>query len=362
MNIGIIGSGQLGYMMINDGRKLGNRYYVLNSNGFGPASAISDGSYENDEYRNFVDKCDIVTFEFEHVNEKALEYAESVKKLRPSLKSVQLKKDRELEKNFLSSAGIPVADFRIAESFEEAKRYAKDYGKAMIKLAYGGYDGKGQVLYDHGRVEDMPGEKFVVEKFIDYDFEASVIASRNPDGSIRFHDPSFNCNSEAIFIYNRAPIEDYGMTEIAKKIMEKLDYAGVMGVEFYIRGGKAIVNEYAPRVHNSGHHTLMGSSISQFEEHIRAISGLKISRPVLYRPSGSINILGKRLNEAETNSILSLEETQIYWYGKDEVRKRRKVGHVNVTDRSSSGLKEKIEKILDILYRGKLNEFISFQP
>ncbi|MGC8608488.1 MAG: 5-(carboxyamino)imidazole ribonucleotide synthase [Thermoplasmata archaeon] len=360
MNVGIIGSGQLGYMMINEGRKLNNRYYVLNSNGFGPASSISDGSFDNDSYKEFVDKCDIVTFEFEHVNEEALKYAESIGKLRPSLRSVELKKDRELEKNFLSSNGIAVADFRVAETFSEAKRYAKDYGKAMIKRAYGGYDGKGQVLYDHGKTEEMQGEKFVVEEFINYDFEASIIASRGSDGTVNFHDPSFNYNSNAIFIYNRAPIDDYGMKAISEKIMNALEYVGVMGIEFYIKGGKAIVNEYAPRVHNSGHHTLMGSSISQFEEHIRAISDLKISKLILYEPSGSINVLGKKFDKGEINSILSLGETQIYWYGKEEIRKRRKVGHVNVTDRSIEGLKRKTEKILDILYGGNINDFISF--
>ncbi|WP_010916713.1 5-(carboxyamino)imidazole ribonucleotide synthase [Thermoplasma volcanium] len=358
MNVGIIGSGQLGYMMINEGRRLGNKYFVLDSNGVGPASLIADAHFSVDQYKEFVDKCDVVTYEFEHVLEEALLYAEDQHKLKPSIRPVELKKDRSLEKDYLTGIGLKVANYRVAHSFSEAVRYAKDFGKAMIKNSFGGYDGKGQTIYDNGNYEELKGEKFVVEEFVDFDYEASIIASRSEDKSFRYHDPSFNYNRNAIFIYNYAPIMPANMPDIAKKLMDSLDYVGVMGIEFYVKNGEVIINEFAPRVHNSGHHTLLGSSISQFEEHVRAITGIPISQPILYRPSSSINILGTKLSTDAWNSILSMSSTQIYWYGKEEIRRRRKVGHVNVTAGTVEALIDKIGKIMEIIYPDGIENYI----
>ncbi|WP_297216237.1 5-(carboxyamino)imidazole ribonucleotide synthase [Thermoplasma sp.] len=358
MNIGIIGTGQLGFMMINEGRRLGNRYFTLDSNGVGPASLIADAHFSPDEYRKFVDESDVVTFEFEHVMEEALRYAQSQGKLFPSIEAVDLKKDRSREKDFLSDHGLRVAEYRVANSFEEALRYAKDFGKAVIKNAYGGYDGKGQVIYDGGLSETLKGDKFVVEEFIDFDYEASIIAIRDRDGNFTYFDPTYNYNREAIFIYNIAPTEDLSMPDMALKLMQALDYHGVMGIEFYVKNRQVIINEYAPRVHNSGHHTLLGSSISQFEEHVRAISGLPVPKPVLYRPSSSINILGQDLDHDKVVKILSLGESSVYWYGKQGIRRRRKVGHVNLTGYTRDKLEERIAKTMEVLYPDGVSNYI----
>ncbi len=358
MNIGIIGTGQLGFMMINEGRRLGNRYLVLDSNGVGPASLIADAHFSLEEYRKFVDQSDVVTFEFEHVMEEALQYAQSQGKLFPGIQSVELKKDRSKEKDFLTDNGLPVAEYQVASSFDEALRYAKDMGKAVIKNAYGGYDGKGQIIYDGGVSERLQGDRFVVEEFIDFDYEASIIAVRDREGKFTYFDPTYNYNRDAIFIYNVAPTEELTMPAMAKKIMDALDYNGVMGIEFYVRKREVIINEYAPRVHNSGHHTLLGSSVSQFEEHLRAISGLPVPKPVLYRPSSSVNILGQDLDQEKVKKILALGEAGIYWYGKEGIRRRRKVGHVNLTGYTRDRLNDRISRVMDILYPEGVHNYI----
>lgn len=346
-------------MMILEGRKLNNRYFVLDKDNGGPASRIADGFFALSDYREFVDRCDVVTYEFEHVSLEALEYAESQGKLYPSLQPVQLKKDRALEKDYMRDNGFPIARYATAENLEELKSIRKDFGKCVIKSVSGGYDGKGQYFFEEE--ENLSGEipeaKYVIEEFIEYEYEASIIASRDRYGDFAFHKPSFNLNKSAILINNAAPIEDHGMVKIARDLMKKLDYVGVMGIEFYIYNGKPIINEFAPRVHNTGHHTLHGSSISQFEQHIRAISGMPVPEPELFLPSGIQNIIGIEPDERQTRDILSLEGTHYYWYGKNGVRRKRKVGHVNVTSSDYDSLKRKIDEISQILYRGNLEKY-----
>lgn len=360
MDIGIMGSGQLGWMMILEGRKLKNRYFVLDRDRGGPASKIADGFFELGDYREFVDKCDVVTYEFEHVSQEALEYAESKGKLFPSLLPVELKKDRALEKEYLRENGFPVARYEVAGNLEELWNARRDFGKCVIKSVSGGYDGKGQYFFEEEETHsgDIPEGKYVIEEFIDYEYEASLIASRDLDGNFAWHSPSFNLNKSAILINNAAPIEDHGMVKIARNLMQKLEYVGVMGIEFYISGGKPIINEFAPRVHNTGHHTLHGSSISQFEQHIRAISGMPIPDPELFLPSGIQNIIGTEPDEWQIRKILSIEGTRYYWYGKNGVRRKRKVGHVNVTSEDYMTLKSKLDAVSDILYRGMLEDYI----
>lgn len=358
MNVGIIGSGQLGWMMILEGRSLENKYFVLDEK-MGPAAKISDKYFPTDEYREFVDACDVVTYEFEHVYEKALLYAEEQGKLRPSIVPVELKRDRINEKEFLRKNSFPLADYRIAESFKEAKQYVEDFERSVIKSSTGGYDGKGQIYVKKGeKIPEAEEGRYVVEEFIDFDAEASVIASRGLDGEFRAHVPSFNYNQSGILIYNAAPFDDYGMTGITKRLMEKLNYVGVMGVEFYILKGRPIINEMAPRVHNTGHHTLQGSSISQFEQHLRAITGLPISEPELFIPSGILNVIGTSISKDQLMRILRTNHARYYWYGKDGVRRKRKVGHINVVSNSTEGVLRKIKDLIDIVYNGHVEDYL----
>lgn len=359
-DIGIMGSGQLGWMMILEGRKLKNRYFVLDRDNGGPAAKVADGFFELSDYREFVDRCDVITYEFEHVSQKGLEYAESKGKLFPSLYPVELKRDRSLEKDFLRENGFPLADYRTADDLESLRRQRDSFGKCVIKAVSGGYDGKGQYFLEDGEPlpEDMPEAKYVIEKFIEFDYEASIIASRDIHGNFTSHVPSYNLNRSGILISNAAPIEDHGMVEIARRLMKKLEYVGVMGIEFYIKDGKPLINEFAPRVHNTGHHTLHGSSISQFEQHVRAITGLPIPEPELFVPSGILNIIGTEPGNDQVNNILKIGGTRYYWYGKNGVRRKRKVGHVNVTAESYGELKKRLDEVSGVIYGESLQDYL----
>ena len=352
MDVGILGSGQLGWMMILEGRKLENRYFVLDD-AVGPATRVADGHLPVSAYREFVDRCDVVTPEFEHLNPKVLQYAAQKGKLFPPLASVQLKRDRTLEKEFLRDRGLPIARFDLARSKTEALGLAKKLGAAVIKSSHGGYDGKAQFHYgvDRKRAVDLESAPaYVVEEFVEFDAEASVIASRDRDGHKLFHSPSFNRNEEGILLYNEAPCADYGMRRIAARLLDALEYVGVMGVEFFIVDGKAIVNEFAPRVHNSGHHTLHGSSVSQFEQHVRVITGLPVPEPRLFRPSGVVNAVGVSIDRKMEEALLSVPETWTYSYRKSGLKRRRKMGHVNITAPTRSLLKERIRQVTRKLY------------
>jgi len=359
MNVGIIGGGQLGWMMITESRKLGYTFGAIDADRSYPGVRIADRGFAYEDYREFVDSSDVVTYEFEHVDDRTLRYAEKCGKLVPGMLPIRLKRDRSLEKQFLKEHGLPVTPFYTVNSLAELKGKLGTFRRSLAKSAVGGYDGKGQYMLTEGGIPaDMKEGKYVVEEFVEYAHEASVIASRDINGNMAFHTPSLNVNLRGMLLYNIAPFPDSGMKPIVGQLLKSLNYVGTMGVEFFIVRGKPIINEFSPRVHNSGHHTLMGSSISQFEQHIRAITGLPIPEPVLFSPSGIINIIGRDLDGSLRTRILEVPSTQIYWYGKDHVRKRRKVGHVNVAGRTVDQVKDKINLLRDIIYGGKIDEFI----
>ncbi len=354
MNVGILGSGQLGWMMILEGRKLGNRFYIL-ADEPGPAARVADVCLPVRDYEKFVDLCDVVTPEFEHVDLRALEYAHRQGKLFPPLESVVLKTDRSREKRFLRDHGFPIPDFQVARDAAEALALAKRMGRAVIKESRGGYDGKGQTYVGVGpgaAAPLRPAPSYVVEEYVDFDGEASIIASRDAQGRKLFHPPSSNENLEGILLRSEAPHADMGMRDIASRLLDALGYVGVLAVEFFLVDGKALINEFAPRVHNSGHHTLHGSSISQFEQHLRVITGLPVPEPVLFRPSGIVNAVGVEVDRRMQEKLLKVPETRTYSYGKSGLRKRRKMGHVNVTASSRQELTARIREVTRVLYGG----------
>ncbi len=359
MIVGIIGSGQLGYMMIITMKKYPLKFYVLDDNK-GPAGYIADKFFTVNQYREFVDSCDFVTFEFEHVDKNTLEYASERGKLRPNIKTIELKRDRSLEKNFLKKNHFPIADYEYADTYKEAFNIAKDFNNAVIKTCKGGYDGKGQFYINPEtkyKEENVHGP-FVIERFINYDFEASIIAVRDSRGTFEFFSPSYNYNKNGILIYNIAPLKDHKkMVTMAQKLMEKLDYIGVMGIEYYVTDNDVKINEYAPRVHNTGHHTLLGSSISQFEEHIHAVADIPVVKPALFSPSGILNIIGTEIHD-KVDDILNLGKSDIYWYHKADIRRKRKMGHINVYGKSVAEVREKIDKLINIVYNGNIDNFI----
>lgn len=361
--VGIAGAGQLGLMMLLESRGLPLKFHVYAENPGDPALKFADRSFTGDQYREFVDSCDIVTFEFEHINPDLLKYAEKVNKLRPSYNSVKLKMERHREKEYLRDNGFPVGAFAVSHGSEEALSLASQWKKFVIKTSMGGYDGKGQFYWNN--MKEFPQKDdgiFVVEKFVDYLYEASIICARDQEGNVVFYEPSFNYNRKGILINNSTTLKDASinnaMKNISERLIESLGYIGVMGIEFFVTEDGPIINEYAPRVHNTGHHTLMGSSISQFEMHVRAVAGLPLQMPVTYVPSGIVNVNGTELDTSQTAQILSIDGTRIYMYGKSPARRKRKMGHVCVTAPAGEKLLENQEKIRKIIYGNNLDQFI----
>ncbi len=270
---------------------------------------------------------------------------------------------RHLEKEFLKSMNFPVGEFIVAHGAKDALKLAETMGKFVIKRSEGGYDGKGQYYYYDMSTFPVDSEEiFVVEKFVEYDSEASIICARDINGSFYFYEPSYNLNKSGILIWNSSPINNNElrsqMIEISSRLLKELEYVGVMGIEFFLTKDGPLINEYAPRVHNTGHHTLMGSSYSQFEMHVRCVMGLPVSQPSTYVPSGIVNIIGLSLSDIQLNDILKLGNTRVYDYRKKEVRKKRKMGHVCLTADSNEELKERIENVLKIIYKNDIDQYI----
>jgi 5-(carboxyamino)imidazole ribonucleotide synthase len=359
LRIGIIGGGQLGKMMIMEGLKLDFQFSVIDSSRDSPAGRIAGNSYSYEEYREFVNESDVITFEFEHVNEEVLDAADKSGKLMPGINSIILKRDRAREKQFLIDIRVPTAPFEVAEDRKSLNEAVSKFSESVVKSAFGGYDGKGQYRIARGQsTGGIPEGKYVVEEKINFDYEASIIAVGCRDGSVKLFQPSFNLNERGILLLNRAPIEVNSLGKIAETIIRELKYVGAMGIEFFIKDGKPMVNEIAPRVHNTGHHTLVGSSLSQFEAHLRAICGLPLHNPRTFIHSGIVNLIGRGMNPSIMEQILKIRDSQIYWYGKEGVRKGRKMGHVNLTAATEEELIKKIDSVIDVYYGKNRNSFI----
>lgn len=359
MRIGIIGGGQLGKMIIMEGRKLDLEFLVIDAMKDSPAGKIADRSFQYDDYVEFVRESDVITFEFEHVNDAVLEAAERSGKLVPGINAIMLKRDRAREKQFLKGIGVPTAPFFVTEDKEDLRKAVDHFPMSVVKSAYGGYDGKGQYRISRGESLDrIPDGKYVVEEKIDFDYEASIIALGCRDGGVKFYSPSYNLNEKGILLLNRAPIDAEVLSGIAGKIIRELKYVGAMGIEFFMVNGKPMVNEVAPRVHNTGHHTLLGSSLSQFEAHLRAICNLPLENPMTFAPSGIVNLIGRGMDRPLMSRILEVENTVIYWYGKEEVRKGRKMGHVNLVADSEEKLRKNMESVLEIYYGKNREKFL----
>jgi 5-(carboxyamino)imidazole ribonucleotide synthase len=356
--LGILGGGQLGLMMIIEGRALGIRFYVYDEHGNAPALQVADRAFVGDDWRELVLSSDVVTFEFEHVNPKALANAHELGKLRPSITSVMVKQDKIKEREFLREIGLPTPKFKIVESRDELKSIVKRLGKCVVKAPYGAYDGKGQYYINNpSELSEVPNKyPLLVDEFVRFSREISVILVRSASGETKFYPVIENYNHEGILIYSIVPAQipdEVGARalSLAKQLAEALNYVGVLAVEFFVTSdGDVLINEFAPRVHNTGHWTLLGSITSQFENHVRAILDYPLGDTELLRPSAIVNILGKPWNEDMANRILSIPGTKIWWYNKAEVRPRRKMGHVNIIANSIGEVRKRVFDVMNIIY------------
>lgn len=345
--IGLMGSGQLGRMFAIAARRMGYRVHVFSPEKDTPAGQFADrevtASYEDEKaVRAFARDLDLLTFEFENIPLQTVEWCAAECEVRPAGSVLHTAQNRLREKDFLSAANIPVAPYRgirCASDLSAALQEMK--ASAILKSAAFGYDGKGQRLIaerdDLSEIWDArPGDEMILEKAIDFEKEVSVIVARGPDGSTATFPVCENIHRHHILDITVVPARvpdgvERSAAELARIVAEKIRLTGLLAVEMFLeRDGQLLVNELAPRPHNSGHWTIEGCATSQFEQHVRAVCGLPLGSTHILQPAAMANLLGDLWHEGEPDwaAALKVEGVHLHLYGKREPRARRKMGHL----------------------------------
>ena len=345
--IGVLGSGQLGRMFAIAARRMGYRVHTFSPDSDTPTGQVSDheikAAYNDlDAVREFARGVEVVTFEFENVSAAAVEAACAHAPVRPSGQVLHTTQHRLREKNFLAGAGFPVAPFRHIRAADELRAALAEIGyPAILKTAGFGYDGKGQSKIAapedaDGAFSALNGSEAVLEAFVDFAGEVSVVAARGLDGAFAHYGVMSNEHRNHILDVTVAPAAVSAKVAreaiaIARAILEALDVVGVMCVEFFLtRDERLLVNELAPRPHNSGHLTFDACVTSQFEQQLRAVCGLPLGATEQLRPAAMANLLGDLWQEGEPAwaAACAFPEVKLHLYGKLEARRGRKMGHL----------------------------------
>ena len=345
--IGILGGGQLGRMLSMAAARLGIRVHIYEPLPEPPAGDVAarvfTASYEDaDALRAFAKSVDLVTFEFENIPAEALDIVEAITPVLPRRNALTVSQDRITEKRFLQEQGIAVAPFAEVDTLPQLVAALAAIGTpAILKTRCFGYDGKGQVkITDAEEAKEafaaLAGAPAVLEQMIPFEREISIIATRNASGEVACFDPGENVHKDGILHTTTVPatLSHALQTDavlLAARILNALDYVGVMGVELFVMANGLMVNEIAPRVHNSGHWTQDACLIDQFEQHIRAIAGWPLGDGQRHSDAEMINLIGTDILDlgAHQNAALHL-------YGKTETKAGRKMGHVNKTSPKST--------------------------
>ena len=345
--IGIFGSGQLGKMMTTAAKQLGYRVHVFSPDADTPAGQVADrefqAAYEDvDAVEQFAKSVDVITLEFENIPVAALAAASKHVQVYPGDQALAIPQNRSLEKNFLRDNGIPTCEFQIVRSLEELKAASQQIMPGVLKTTSGGYDGKGQfVIRDPADVEtawaELKTDEAILEEFIEFQYEFSVIGARSANGQFAAY-PSFRNDHQnqildvSISPSGLEPSLDAQATQVVQGIMEGLNAVGVLCVEFFYRDGQILVNEMAPRPHNSGHLTIEGHATSQFEQHVRAVCGLPLGTTAQVTPAAMVNLLGDCWSggQPDWSACLGLPGVALHLYGKEKPAPARKMGHITV--------------------------------
>ena len=351
--IGIIGGGQLGRMLAIAARQMDYKTVVLDPDSNCPAGQVADRVIRS-EYSDLKASselaalADVVTYEFENVDADSVSSAEKHKPVRPSSTVLRTTQNRLHEKKALLEAGIPVANFRKVDSLKDLEDAASVLGYPMVlKTATEGYDGKGQsiihgehdlaISYDQLNARNV---ELIVEQFVSFKAEVSTICARTADGMTATFDPSENIHRNHILDTSIVPARIDGSVAgkariVATNIAEKLDVIGLIAVEMFVtQENDILVNELAPRPHNSGHYTMDGCDTSQFEQLVRVLAGMPITLPKLHSPTVMVNLLGEIWEDTGGNPdwqrALEMPGVSLHLYGKSAARVGRKMGHINV--------------------------------
>lgn len=346
--LGMLGGGQLGRFFVIAAHEMGYHVTVLDPDKNSPAGKIADvhlcADYDDAAaLKTMADTCQAITTEFENVPASTLETLVQTRTVRPSAKAVSIAQHRVLEKQFIRDAGIPVAPFFVVNVASDLPVDGEAIYPAILKVARFGYDGKGQARVANqaqaqAAFEAFKGEQCVLEKMLSLDYEVSVVLARDAQGNVAAYPLAENSHLNGILdisiIPARAPkvIQDQAR-QLAIKIAEKLEYVGVLAVEFFVSNGELLANEMAPRPHNSGHYTIDANVTNQFEQQLRALVGLPLGDSRLHSQAVMVNILGdiwKNGTEPAWDKVFARPELKLHLYGKHEPRPGRKMGHYTV--------------------------------
>lgn len=341
--IGILGGGQLGRMLSVAAARLGFRSHIFEpgancSAGHVTAQVTTAAYTDADALRRFAEAVDVVTYEFENVPTSALDVLEQLTTIRPGREALRISQDRLTEKDFLNGLGLKTAPYAAIDDTAALRAALKAFGTAAIlKTRRLGYDGKGQCRLQpdsdpETAIADMAGQAALLEGFVVFTHEVSVIGARGADGAVCCFDPGENVHRDGILRTTTLPArlsaaQRMDAVLLTANILNALDYVGVMGVELFVTTDGLIVNEIAPRVHNSGHWTQNGCVIDQFEQHIRAIAGWSLGDGTRHCDVVMENLIGDDVMRVA--AIAKDPTAALHLYGKATVKPGRKMGHVN---------------------------------
>ncbi len=365
MRVGVVGGGQLGRMLGLAGLPLGLDFVFLDPSPEAPAAAVGEhivAAFDQPAaIADLAAGCDVITYEFENVDVDCLLAAAGDTPVYPPPGALATAQDRRNEKMAFEAAGIPVAPWRTVDSREDLEAACRDIGLPLIaKTRRLGYDGKGQhrILED----ADMPaawealaGVPLLAERLVAFEREVSVIGSRDADGALVCYPLTGNVHRHGILHTSCAPAADAGLQALAethlRALVERLDYRGTIAVEFFVAGGRLLGNEFAPRVHNSGHWTIEGAACSQFENHLRAVCGLPAGDCRARGHTGMLNLIGTMPAAA---AILAVPDAHLHDYCKSP-RPGRKLGHVTVVADSPQERDRRLARLEALLASGTEN-------
>lgn len=344
--LGILGGGQLGRMSALAAAKLGIRTHVYCLEQNCPASQVTDlftcQKYEDESaLKVFANSVDIISYEFENIPLKTIEFLQNHKPIYPDSKLLSVSQNRLIEKDFLNKTGIKTAPWAFAHSADDIDR-VMDLWKVqncIIKTARFGYDGKGQIKHNVSSDSKESWRKLgtdeaVIEGIVDFTYEASIIVARDTFGTVHAFPITMNEHHNHILSKSIAPADipkslAEEATAMAEKIASAVNLVGVLALELFVtKDGELIANEIAPRTHNSGHWTMDGCNVSQFDQHVRAVCGLPILKPMQHSAVTMINLIGDDVKDLP--KYYAMDEARIHLYGKEEAREGRKMGHVNL--------------------------------
>ncbi len=365
--IGVFGSGQLGRMFAIEARKMGYRVHTFSPASDTPTGQVADfeleAEYEDlDKVRDFARKVDVITFEFENVPSETIETASQFVEVFPRREVLYITQNRLREKTFLAANGFPHTPFRHVKTSEDLQKAVLEIGvPSILKTAGFGYDGKGQTKISS--IEDiekafanLKGNDGVLEAFVEFEKEVSVVCARDQKGNFAHYGVIENAHENHILDISFAPaiVSEKVFNEaveIARSVAETFDYVGTLCVEFFLmKDEKLLINELAPRPHNSGHLTFDACVTSQFEQQLRAVCGLPLGSTEFYAPSAMANLLGDLWNAGEPNwqRALQFPNVKLHLYGKAEARNGRKMGHL-------TAIAETAEKAVEFVRKAKEN-------